>query len=190
MPYLKCVTTLAVGASLLFITACGEPAKSAPGIATVRSGTPTEARVSASPASGRPIIRPDASDQELIALQNAWADCLNEHGVPVMNKSDPNVVHKATVDTRLPQYKDAVAACAAKEPEDWRDVAARTDPQYADRQRVELQCFKDHGIKAELQGTPPRIVFTDDRQVGRALDLSRDCEQQAFGDLMKKFNEG
>lgn len=188
MPHLKCVATLAVGTSLLFVTACGgTPTKSDPGVATLQSG-PATGRPSASPASERPLVRPDTSDEEFVALQNAWTDCLREHGVPVLD-APPGAVRKPTVDTALPQYKAATDACAAKQPEDWKDIEARTDPQYRDRQRAELQCFKDHGIKAELQGEPPHIVFTDDRQVGRALDIAPDCEKQAFGDVMKKFNE-
>jgi hypothetical protein len=32
------------------------------------------------------------------------------------------------------------------------------------------------------------VTFTDDRQVGRALELAKECEKQAFHDVMDKFN--
>jgi hypothetical protein len=123
----------------------------------------------------------------MIALENAWTHCLAGHGVPVRT-AGPGQLDKPTVDTTLPQYKAAVNACAAIEPEDWRAVEARTDPQYADRMRAEAQCLTDKGIKVSLQGQPPQLAFTDDRQVPRALELTPQCEHQAFGDVLKRFD--
>jgi hypothetical protein len=177
------------GVLLLALGGCGGgDDKADPGVATLRSESPAAGRPSPSPAQQRPVLRPDMSDAEVIALENAWTRCLGDHGVP-LQPAVPDAVVKPTVDLTLPQYKAATQACAVKEPEDWRDVEARTDPQYADRLRVEVQCLKDKGIKAELRGQPPHIVFVDDRQVARALDLTPECEKKAFGDVMKQFNE-
>jgi hypothetical protein len=181
-----------LGAVLLATTGCGSSdsgstgnGKADPNVATLHSDTAT-ATTSAAPAQ-RPLLRPDASDDEVIALENAWTHCLGEHGVPLM-PAQPGAVQKPK-DEHGPQYKEATAACANLEPEDWRDVEARTDPQYADRLRVEVQCFKEKGIHAELRGQPPQLVFADDREVPRALDVTPECEKRAFGDVMKTFNE-
>lgn len=188
MPHIRRAGALSAGTLALFLAACGQsPAGSDHGVATLRSAAAT-ADASPSSADQRPLIRPDMSDAEIVAVTNAWSQCLADHGVPVMTPSDPNAIRKPRVDTSLPQYRSAVQACAAKQPEDWRDVEARTDPQYADRQRAELQCFTDKGVKAELRGDPPQITFTDDRQVGHGLDVAPECERKAFGDVMKKFN--
>lgn len=179
----------ALGVLLLSVAACAaHPAGGAPDVATLQSPGPVRAS-SAAPASQRPVLRPDMTDAEIVALQNAYSGCLAEHGVPVTGAAGANEVRKPTVDLSLPQYAAARTACAAKEPESWRDVVARTDPQYADRVRAELRCLTDQGIKAELRGQPPYVVFTDDRQVGRAMDLEPECERKAFGDAMQQFND-
>jgi hypothetical protein len=179
-----------VGGLVLPVAGCGNHTTATqPGVATLRSAAPSAARVSANGSNDpRPVMRPDISDAEIIALQNAWAGCLADHGVPATPLTNAGAERKTTVDLSLPKYATARAACADKEPEDWRDVEARTDPQYADRLRAELQCLVDQGIKGELRGDPPQIVFTDDRQVSRGLELSPACEQKAFGDVMKAFN--
>ncbi len=194
MPDPKRRSALLAAATLLLLPACGHSSRTTgsggtdTGVATLQSSGAASAKPG-TPDDERPLIRPDTTDQEYVALNNAWLRCLGDHGVPLRPPQGPDGIIKSTADLTDPKYRAAADACAAKKPETWQDRDARTDPRYADHIREEARCLEAQGIKVEITGNPPGISFTDDRQVSRALTLAPDCERQAFRDQIKAYSD-
>jgi hypothetical protein len=132
------------------------------------SGPPATATTAATE---RPLIRLDTTPEEAERMYTVYQDCLSDHGMPTKAER---------VRTKnLREYPAAVAACAAKEPEDYQEREKRENPAaFQDHQREQIQCMRAHGLAIETG--PDGWGYTDPaRDMGSAWDDK--CERQAFG---------
>jgi hypothetical protein len=171
----------------LVITGCGESGGSAaPDIATLRSA---EAPAASSPAvQDRPVIRPDASADDIAALERVYFKCLDEAGVPVAKSADGE--YGKPKDPGALADKPAARACAAKQPESWLDRERRDNPEFVDRLRDAVACLKDKGFKARLDGDPPQIRYSSTREFMRAGDAETECQKEAFSARIRQLYQG
>lgn len=176
----------------LLLSACSGPSSdgSSDGsgqadVATLATETAAAgASPTASPGAGapqeRPLLRPDASDEEEDRLYDVYWTCLSDHGVPGYKKSEDGDVLAAPKAAPGGGGEDdpaALAACANVEPEAPWQRAQRTDPRYADKLRDWITCVRSHGIDAfEEDGF---LAFeslpSDDK-----MKLVDECEMKAF----------
>jgi hypothetical protein len=175
--------------SLGLLTGCGGTAASGGNAASTRNdkgpvvasiaASPTDPAgsaapaPSASPSAERPLIRRDTSPEERDRLMLVYSTCLKDHGVAMAGGL------KWYLDPNKPSDQAAQAACASKQPEDYKDRLARTDPRYADYQRAWIQCMKSKGLKVTAKGT----MFEIDDSQAAASGTSKiidECEAVAF----------
>lgn len=102
---------------------------------------------SASPSSsdaGRPHLRMDSSDAEVLRLDSIWWDCLHEHGVPGGHK--PGAGDIWYIGGKRTDYPAAYQACQSKEPViPWQEDESR-NPHYGDDFRASIKCQRDAGL--------------------------------------------
>ncbi|MFI5843715.1 hypothetical protein ACIA8K_28840 [Catenuloplanes sp. NPDC051500] len=201
---------LTAAVAILALSACGgedTPQGRQPGVVTLRTGAPG-ANPSPS-AAGRPIIRPDASREEIEALVQAYHSCLNDNGFPQWKNAEgrfdkpPGEVAVAPVDPAAAER--ATKVCANEEPESWTAVEER-NPEYRDLLEDQADCMNDKGMDVALRQDPeggpwyiaPRDVGpgTAEEQARRSVELSneearakvtRECEQKAFAERIKLY---
>jgi len=182
------VVTAAV--SLTLVAGCGgaktdssSGAQSTTGVASIQkpSAAPSVQAVSVD----RPLIRLDASDEEIARLRDAFANCLLTNGLPkkvVMKGGDTidpaDIPDFWGVDLSAKVRADIKKNCASKQPEMASDRAKRLDPAYADHLEAEIKCLNDHGIKAVLEDGG--LALVDGMPSGSKDHWMKDCEQEGF----------
>jgi hypothetical protein len=146
------------GASIASVPRTSGP--SAPGAAATTSA-----------ARDRPLIRLDTTPEEVDRMYAGYEKCLADHGMP-------SKAEQAKTKT-LRDYPEAIAACAAKQPEDYQEREKRENPAaFQDHQREQIRCMREHGLAIETM--PEGWGYTDPaRDMGSAWDDK--CERQAFG---------
>ena len=130
----------------------------------------------------RPLIRPDASEEEQNRLRGIYSDCLLQNGFPKAGLKGPKGGYPSSLDGfgLSPKVEARIKKnCSAKEPELPFDRARRLDPDFADHVRTEVKCLKDHGIKAVIMedGGPGLVDGLPGQSKGHWLD---DCDRKAF----------
>jgi hypothetical protein len=180
------LTGLVLTAGLaLLLTACagGEEDKQTDEVASLATETPAAAPASAAPASQeRPLVRPDASEEEEEQLYDVYWACLTDHGVPGYSKSENGTVNSAPKpaepgEGRADDDPAAVAACGHLEPEAPWQRAQRTDPRYADKLRDWITCVRSHGIDAfESEG----FLAFESLPSEDKMKFVNECEIKAF----------
>ncbi|MFI5842976.1 hypothetical protein ACIA8K_25030 [Catenuloplanes sp. NPDC051500] len=144
-----------------------------PGAAAAASG-------SAPAGAERPVIRPDATEEEITRLENLWAACLVAAGVP-HHVDEAGNYGKPEVDLADPQYRAAVDSCAATQPESWLDRERRTDPKFTDRLLEAVACLKAKGYQARVDTEgDPRIAYATTEEFMRADADENTCLREAF----------
>jgi hypothetical protein len=170
--------------TLLAIGGCGgSDPSSKPDVANVRGTQPTA--VASSRAPERPLIRPDATEQEIHAMEQAYLRCLQQNGV-VMNASSTGELGKPK-DLYDPHMPAAAKACAPKEPENWLDRERRNNPEFVDRLRDAVKCLKAKGFNARVDGDPPSIHYSNTAEFMRAGDAEAECQRKAFAGRIKQL---
>ncbi|WP_033341615.1 hypothetical protein [Catenuloplanes japonicus] len=185
--------TLFLAATVL-LAACAEPAPSggeadvptlltpgakAPG-ATTSGATAPGATTGNTTANDRPVIRPDATEEEIRRLENLWAACLVRAGVP-HHADEAGNYGKPQVDLTAPEYRGAVESCASLQPESWLDRERRTDPQFTDRLLDAVTCLKAKGYQARVETEDePRIAYATTEEFLRADADQETCLREAF----------
>jgi hypothetical protein len=169
------------------LTACGGSTAGTPGAAPTVASVPTPAGDSAAKPSNdavsvddsRPLDRPDTTAEEQDRMYLAFWNCLTSHGIPKVPVANS---HKPMDDGRA-AYAPARKACAAKEPEDYKDRLQRHEPEkYLDNIRKQIKCVQDKGFKITTgPANDPEIGFPDKSQVPRGLDAVSECEEKYFG---------
>ncbi|MFI5843503.1 hypothetical protein ACIA8K_27735 [Catenuloplanes sp. NPDC051500] len=179
--------TLAGGLALL-LSACGggEAAENTDDVASLATtGAPASPAASAtSPASAeRPLVRPDASEEEEDRLYDIYWTCLTDHGVPGYSKAADGSVESAPKPGPVGAGRGgeddpaALAACAHLEPEAPWQRAQRIDPHYADKLRDWITCVRSHGIDAfESEG----FLSFESLPSEDKMKLVDECEMKAF----------
>jgi hypothetical protein len=184
------IGALAMTAVTFLVTGCGGATdSSAPEIATLRSA---DAPAASAPATQeRPLIRPDASAEEIDALHQAHFRCLEAEGAPVAKSADGRY-DKPTDPAALndKSWGPAFKACSAKEPESWLAREQRDNPEYVDRLRDAVKCLKDKGFKARVDNEPPSIVYANNAEFMRADEAEGECQEQAFSARIKQLYQG
>ena len=178
------VVTAAV--SLTLVAGCGgakndssSGAQSTTGVASIQK--PSAAASVQAVSVDRPLIRLDASDEEIARLRGAYLDCLLANGFPRQGVKGRNGYPSDLEDFGLSAkvLGDIEKNCASKEPEMAIARAKRLDPAYADHLDANIKCLNDHGVKAVVQdGGPALVDGLPSESKGHWLD---DCEQKAFG---------
>ena len=172
--------------SLTLVAGCSGPAQTdsssgaqgTTGVASIQK--PSAAASATAVTAQRPLIRPDASDEERTRLRNVFTTCLVENGMPKKFSmkagvdADPEVLGvSAQVMSNIKKN------CASKEPEEAMARAKRLDPAYADHVDATIKCLNDHGVRAVLQDDGPALV--DGLPSDSKAHWLSDCEQEAFG---------
>ena len=178
------VVTAAV--SLTLVAGCGgakndssSGAQSTTGVASIQK--PSAAASVQAVSVDRPLIRLDASDEEIARLRGAYLDCLLANGFPRQGVKGRNGYPSDLEDFGLSAkvLGDIEKNCASKEPEMAIARAKRLDPAYADHLDANIKCLNDHGVKAVVQdGGPALVDGLPSESKSHWLD---DCEQKAFG---------
>jgi hypothetical protein len=170
--------TLVAGCSGATKTDSSSGAQGTTGVASIQK--PSAAASAKAVTSERPLIRPDASDEERTRLRNAFTNCLVENGMP------KNLAAKGGIpsDPKVFGLSDKVMGdikknCALKEPEEAMARAKRLDPAYADHLEANIKCLNDHGVKAVVEDGGPSLV--DGLPSESKAHWLEDCEQEAFG---------
>src|SRR5690349_18677160 len=159
------------------------------GVASIQK--PSAAASAKAVAAERPLIRLDASDEEVERVSDVFANCLLTNGLPeaaVMKGG--YTIDPANISDAWGPLSDKVRAdlrknCASKQPELARDRARRLDPAYADHLEAFVKCLKDHGIKAVLQNG--ELSSIDVMPSGSKAHWMQDCEQEGFAGYYSTF---
>ncbi|WP_033339626.1 hypothetical protein [Catenuloplanes japonicus] len=166
--------TIVTGLALL-LSACGGEDKAAEGtneVASLATATPGGGTSATPVAQERPLLRPDASQEEQDRIRDIYFDCLRKNGF------DPETRAENTEE----QWKTADAACNQLEPEEPWERAQRLDPaNYADRVRDWVTCVRAAGVDAwEHDG---QISF---EKLPEGEDAKRvdECEMKAFAEVV------
>jgi hypothetical protein len=177
--------SLVAVAALMIVSACGtetSPPAGAADVVTLQTGAAASA---SPPAQGRPVIRPDATSEDIQKLVNAQFACWEEHGSPQYKGPDGNY-NKPPEGVTLPEADPAVIeaadrACAHLEPESWLDVERRTNPEFADMIRAAAECLKARGYDARFVQDPEVGIGYRDLQESLAADEDDfECKREAF----------
>ncbi|GII29807.1 hypothetical protein [Planotetraspora mira] len=177
---------LVVAAAMCLLAACGGHSGTAedPAVASIpRSAAPSGAadpvaHASASASAERPLIRADTSDEEFNRLWQLYYGCLRDEGIPTLNQNG----HLKPMDDGGPKYAPQREACAPKQPEDYKDRLARTDPsEYQDRFRAWIECMRSKGMKVSPAKGGGFQFDDDSRMTEEAFRISDECEAEAFG---------
>lgn len=180
-------------AAVLSVAACGTESQSppdtaAPDVVTLRSGEPS-ATVSAAP-SGRPVIRPDATSEDIEELEQLFPACMERHGVPQTRDADGRYVVKQAERPPVGEavLKAANEACRNTIPESWIDVERRTNPEFADLMRDAAECMKTKGYNARVVQDPDwRIGYGSTEEFMAAGDDEIVCVDEAFAERIKTY---
>jgi len=181
--------TLAAGCSGATKTDSSPGAQGTTGVASIQQ--PSAAASAKAVAAERPLIRLDASDEEIQRVSNVFANCLLNNGLPktaVMKGG--STIDPANISDTWGLLSDKVRAdlkknCASKQPELARDRAKRLDPAYADHMKAFIKCLKDHDIKAVLQDG--ELSSIDVMPSGSKAHWMQDCEQEGFASYYSTF---
>ena len=176
--------TTAAAVSLSILSGCGstdesETSSGSPGVASLQSpATATSPTTTAE----RPLIREDASEEEITRLRDVYIDCLWQNGLPrqaaIKGRNGAVPADFDDFDLGPGGAEKLTKACGAKKPELPLQRAKRLDPGYADHLRANVKCLNDHGIEAVVQDDGPALV-----QGLPSKDKSHwlaDCEREAF----------
>jgi len=174
--------TLVAGCSGAAKTDTSSGAQDTTGVASIQK--PSAAASTKAVAAERPLIRLDASDEEIQRAKDVFANCLLTNGLPktaVMKGG--STIDPANISDTWGPLSDKVRAdlkknCASKQPELARDRARRLDPAYADHMEAFVKCLKDHDIKAVLQDG--ELSSIDVMPSGSKAHWMEDCEQEGF----------
>jgi hypothetical protein len=128
-----------------------------------------------------PLIRADATNEEIFRLQAVWGVCLKNHGVPGITKETSA---KLDVEGITRKYPRAITACASKRPELVTERFAREHPQEVQaRLRKFIKCMKDDGQKIVF--IPPDGWGVSDEAAASGYTPSQrswvKCEKKAYG---------
>jgi hypothetical protein len=152
------------------------------GVASLR--TRATVKVVATPAASRaerPLLRPDASEEEQTRLRGIYSDCLLQNGFPKAGRRPEGGYPSSLDGFGLSTKVEAriTKNCAAMEPELPFERARRLDPDFADHQRAEAKCLKEHGIKTVIMddGGPGLVDGLPGDSKGHWLD---DCDRKGF----------
>ena len=186
--FVRCLTAVTALASFTLITACGgepEPAKSAEdkGVASVtqpgdkQSQTPEQSPAQAE----RPLIRPDTTEEEEWRLVQVHQECQALYGLePYMIKNDDGS-WKGYKGGNDKLWKEALKACASKEPEPLPARVAKEDPNWKDKYRKWLKCMESHGMDVEpTWDTPGYFAFTHGLPPVSKTKWIKKCEAEAY----------
>ncbi|MDP9799453.1 hypothetical protein J2S43_007965 [Catenuloplanes nepalensis] len=176
-------------ALVALLAACGDGEKAdtaADQVVTLNTATPG-ATAAASPATReRPLLRPDASQEEEDRLYDVYFACLADNGSPKHEPqpggpADGPVAAPAEPDADFEAKEQAAAkACEHLEPEEPWQLSQRTDPHYADKLRDWITCIRSHGIDAweedgfvAFESLPPenQLALVDECQI-KAFDVA------------------
>jgi hypothetical protein len=174
--------TLAAGCSGATQTDSSPGAQGTTGVASIQK--PSAAASATAVAAERPLIRLDASDEEIKRVSDVFATCLLTNGLPkaaVMKGG--YTIDPANISDTWGPLSDKVRAdlkknCASKQPEQARDRARRLDPAYADHMKAFIKCLNDHDIKAVLEDG--ELSSVDEMPSGSKAHWMQDCEQEGF----------
>jgi hypothetical protein len=137
------------------------------------------------PATSRPVIRLDDSPQQILALDNAYSECLLNHGASHASTgitagsglSNPGIL------VQRPIPAQALAACVNVQPLSPPELAAATNPQFHAESLNYVACLQRGGVWVQLLNAsdlswtyaPGHGVPDDESQVEQR------CTVQAFG---------
>lgn len=176
---------VAVAVTVVVTGCCDSADPTKPQIATLRSADAPAASTAA--AQERPLIRPDATEADIKALEQTYFACLAAAGAPVAKSENGEYGKPAGDGWKDKRLGPASKACAAKEPESWFDRERRVNPEFVDRLREVVKCVKDKGFKARLDGDPPRVRYSDTAEFMRAGDAESECQDEAFRSRIKEL---
>jgi hypothetical protein len=158
-------------------------------VATLQTGQAAASASAPSADDARPLVRPDMSGADIVALYNLRGKCLIAHGVPThLDGSGAEKLIKSNEGTSGdPKYQAAFGACANLIPETWMDREARTDPEYPDLMYKVQKCVEAKGFPVTLQGDPLELHYSSGEENVRAGDTEVGCVETAFAAQMKKY---
>ena len=173
-------------AAMVLMTGCSDSKDEAPRVATLAStGAAAPAASAGADANDqRPLVRLDASPEEVDALYKTWAACLVKEGGP--KYSDYRFYAKGDVPDD-PSARKVVGACLGKQPERFVDRYKRQDMSgFKDANRRMYKCAKEKGYK--LTAPDPetgQFGLTEITSLGDwGSEGIKECERQAYADRL------
>jgi hypothetical protein len=133
----------------------------------------------------RPLIRPDMTEQDFIAVHQPYWKCLEDKGVKLAG--DVAGFRKPHEDSSK-VFPEAQKACGSKEPESWITRDERVNPHHIDLMRQMTQCLIDKGYKVTLQTDPEvKVKYSSTEELIRADEDSIACREKAFAERIKIY---
>ena len=152
------------------------------GTPSTGSGGGSSAKPSASSSdAGRPQLRLDTSDAEVLRLTEVYFDCLHDHGLPSGHKPGDG-------DAWFPngggptKYPAIYRACQSKQPLQPPEEDPAKNPHYADDFRAFVACMNDHGLKIRPLSHLGDYDFVGTPRFSQAQEdgITRTCTLKAY----------
>ncbi|WFE63687.1 hypothetical protein [Micromonospora sp. WMMD714] len=157
----------------------GGPPADGSGVASLRSPAATTGAPTRSVEDQRPLIRLDATTDEIEALRKVWSECVAREGGPGYPDGRSVIWRESQHD---PKAKLVRAACRAQEPEFFEERQKRTDnATFRDNQRQWYECAKKAGYRLTTPDEDGEFGITE---VGPNGDFQSPkmtaCRREAF----------
>jgi hypothetical protein len=181
--------TAALGLSLFLLAACGSGSGNGvkdegdAHVASIDSPSASGAKstVSAGSEDGAQI-RLDMTDDEEMAVIQAYTHCLKDQGVPSYSKAKGIVFPSGTADKYPAQFK----ACESKKPIQPPELDPHKNPHYMDQYREWIRCMNDRGFAVDPLPDGSGWNYSDrpgrvDPASSQSRRIEWDCRLEAFG---------
>jgi hypothetical protein len=152
-------------------------------VASLRRSTTSAGAATPSPrptAVEGPLIRYDTSEVEITRMRKVYNTCLKRQGI-VMQEGKEGISQDPETLTR---YKDELAACESKRPEDFPEREKRKNPEaFQEHLAQQIRCMRRRG--QDVVAIPPDGWGISDRAAARGYTpdfrVVKKCQQDAFG---------
>jgi hypothetical protein len=133
----------------------------------------------ADPDSGRPQLRLDGSEEEHRKLNNAWASCLQDHGVKTYTKGSAGA-EWIFPGVNASDFPASAKVCASKQPLQPVETDPKKNPHYADDFREWIRCMNSKGLK--VVGLPDNAGwnYASTNQPANSDEIESSCQLEAF----------
>ncbi|WP_259471722.1 hypothetical protein [Streptomyces shenzhenensis] len=143
-------------------------------------------------ASGAPQVRLDTTETEKLEMFQPYLSCLKDNGVPIQRAGggtnaagkiagDPSQYWYPGVD--VSKYPAAEKKCGGKRPLPPPELDPRTNPDYLDQFRAQIECLNREGLKVDGLPDGSGWNYRGESSLSAAEQgrIENKCRMEAFG---------